>query len=250
MVEHVERLFYSTGQVASQLGVSQSTVRLLCETGAIQSQSTPGGQLRVPASEVERVKREGLPLIPRPMPIEAVPEQEEPEAVTVASLGVLSAQDHVAIARSTLEKRRVDREIEETEDWFREHRRQEAAAAALERQRVEATMAEQRRRLWIQEWTKYALDSVPYAARTEVSIEVHAAMTKALSVLQGDEADTITRRVVDAAVHRVLRPWQRRQNVQRAVKSAMSRLPWDVQSKLEWARAKQFGWDAANEAVA
>ena len=36
------------------------------------------------------------------------------------SVEVLSAQDCVAIARSTLEKRRIDREIEENEDWFRE----------------------------------------------------------------------------------------------------------------------------------
>jgi excisionase family DNA binding protein len=164
MVEHVERFFYSTGQVASQLGVTLATVRLLCENGVIEAETTPGGQWRVPASEVERLKRDGLPLIPRPLPVETGPPEttadQAPDTPGKPSEAVLSAQDLVAITRSTLEKRRIDREIEETEDWFRERLRQQAGAAELERQRAEAKIAEDRRRLWIQRWTKYALDSV------------------------------------------------------------------------------------------
>lgn len=129
----MERLFYSTGQVASQLGVSWSTVRLLCENGVIKAETTPGGQWRIPESEFERLKRDGLPMVPRPLPIEAVPE-ENPEPVAALSGEVISAQDCVAIARSTLEKRKIDREIEENEDWFRERQRQRETAAALERQ--------------------------------------------------------------------------------------------------------------------
>ena len=32
------------------------------------SEVTPGGQWRIPASEIERLKRDGLPPIPRPLP--------------------------------------------------------------------------------------------------------------------------------------------------------------------------------------
>ena len=37
-------LFYSTGQAARELGISPATVRALCAAGAIECQSTPGGQ--------------------------------------------------------------------------------------------------------------------------------------------------------------------------------------------------------------
>lgn len=253
----LEGLFYSTGQVANRLGVTLATVRLLCEFGLIAAEKTPGGQWRVPASEVERIERDGLPPIPRPLPTENAPPAGNgtasrgglPELLAEPCAEVESAADQVAITRSTLERRKIEREIEETEDWFRDRQRQRAAAEAAERQRTESKQAEQRRLLWVQQWTEYALNSLPYAARNEVAIELHAAVTAALSVLQADEPETITRPLVDAAVHRVLRPWQRKEDIQRALKSAMSRLPWDVQSKSEWARFKQIARNAAVESV-
>src|SRR5580704_10441356 len=116
----MERLFYSTGQVARQLGTTLATVRALCENRVIAAETTPGGQWRVPASEVERLKRDGLPPIPRPLPIESAPvatngtagRQDSPESPPKPSAEVLSAEDLVAITRSLLEKRRIEREIE------------------------------------------------------------------------------------------------------------------------------------------
>ena len=62
------RAFFSTGQAAQELGTSIPKVRALCETGMIEAEVTPGNQWRVPVLEVERLKRDGLPPIPRPMP--------------------------------------------------------------------------------------------------------------------------------------------------------------------------------------
>jgi hypothetical protein len=157
---------------------------------------------------VERLKRDGLPPIPRPLPIESAPpttngvtsHHEPTESAPRHSAEVLSAEDLVVITRSTLEKRRIDREIEENEDWFRERERQRAAAEAVERQTAEARLAEQRHRQWMQRWTECALRSVPYDARGEVEMEVHAAVNAALSQLQTWQSDAITRSVVDAAV--------------------------------------------------
>src|ERR1017187_4196417 len=59
----MEPLFYSTGQVARQLGTTLATIRILCENRVIAAETTPGGHWRVPASEVERLKRDGLPPI-------------------------------------------------------------------------------------------------------------------------------------------------------------------------------------------
>jgi len=252
----MEPLFYSTGQVARQLGTTLATVRLLCENRLIAAETTPGGQWRVPASEVERLKRNGLPPIPRPLPIESAPvatnrtadPDDHTESPPKTSAEVLSAEDLVAITRSMLEKRKIDREIEENEDWFRERERQSAAAEAVEHQEAEAKLVEQRRQEWMQRLTKYALHSVSYSARGEVEIEVHTAVDAALSQLQSCELDSITRPLVDAAVHKALRPWRRKQQIESSLNSAMNRLPWDMRNSSEYAPLKQRAWDAAVEA--
>src|ERR1035437_538879 len=177
----MQPLFYSTGQVARQLGTTLATIRILGENRAIAAETTPGGHWRVPASEVERLQRDGLPPIPRPLPTESAPpagngtadRHGQPEFLAEPSAEVVSAADLVAITRSMLEKRKIDRELEENEDWFRARQGRQAAAEAAERQRTEVKQAEQRRLLWVQQWTQYALNSLPYDARREVEMEVH-----------------------------------------------------------------------------
>jgi hypothetical protein len=209
---------------------------------------------------VERLKRDGLPPIPRPLPTESAPPARNgngtdsrhgfnPELLAEPSDEVVSAADQVAITRSMLEKRKIDREIDETEDWFRDRQRQQAAAEALERQRIEVKQAEQRRLLWMQQWTQYALNSLPYGAQQEVEIEVHTMVREALSVLQPSQPEAITRRLVDAAVRRALGPWTRKQEIERALKAGMNSLAWDVQFGSEYAPLKQRAWDAAVAAV-
>jgi excisionase family DNA binding protein len=250
----MQPLFYSTGQVARQLGTTLPTIRTLCENRLIAAETTPGGHLRVPASEVERLKRDGLPPIPRPLPTESVPQvrngpdgrrRSHQDPMDETSDEVLSAADQVAITRSMLEKRKIDREVEENEDWFRERQRQQAAAEAAERQRTEAKQAERQRQLWVQRWVQFALNSLPYGARREVEMEVHTTVQEALSVLQPSQPESITRHLVDAAVHRALRPWTRKQEMERALQAGMNRLSWDVRNGSGYASLKQRAWDAA-----
>jgi hypothetical protein len=229
----------------------------LCENRVIAAETTPGGHWRVPASEVERLKRDGLPPIPRPLPTESAPPARNgaagrdvhPELLAEPSEEVVAAADQVAITRSLLERRKIDREIEETEDWFRERQRRQVEAEAEERQRTEAQQAEQQRLLWMQEWTQYALNSLPYDARREVEMEVHTTVQEALSLLQPSQSESITRRLVDASVHRALGPWTRKQEIERALQAGMNRLPWDVRYASEYAPLKQRAWDAAVAAV-
>jgi excisionase family DNA binding protein len=253
----MQRLFYSTGQVARQLGTTPATVRLLCETGAIAAEMTPGGQWRVPAAEVERLKREGLPPIPRPLPPESGPPPSNgtngrnghPELQAQPSDEVVFAADEVAITRSKLEKRKIERDMEENEDWFRARDRQQADAEAAERQRAEVRQAGQQRQKWVQDWLRYALNSSPYGARREVEGEVHAAVQETLSPLQPSQPEAITQRLVDAAVHRALRPWNRKQEIERALQAGMCKLALDVRYRSEYAGLKQRAWEAAVGAV-
>jgi hypothetical protein len=253
----MQPLFYSTGQVARQLGTTLAAVRVLCESRIIAAETTPGGHWRVSATEVERLKRDGLPPIPRPLPAESAPPASNGSAVHHAhpallaepSDEVVSAADQVAITRSMLEKRKIDRELEETEDWFRNRQRQQAAAEAAERRRMEAQQAEERRLQWVHEWTQYALDSLPYGVQQQVEMEVHTAVQEALSELQPGQPEAITPRLVAAAVHRALAPWNRKQDIERALQAGMDTLPWDVQIHSKYAPLKQRAWDAAVAAV-
>jgi excisionase family DNA binding protein len=52
---------YSTGRAASELHVSPSHVRALCQAGKIAARATHGGRWRIPKGEVERLRREGVP---------------------------------------------------------------------------------------------------------------------------------------------------------------------------------------------
>jgi hypothetical protein len=232
-----------------------ATIRALCENHVIAAETTPGGHWRVPASEVERLKRDGLPPIPRPLPTEGAPSNgraepfRTPELVAEVSEDVRSAADQVAITRSKLEKRKLDRDLEETEDWFRERQHRRASAEAAEQQRTAARQAEQRRLQWIEEWVRYALNALPYDACQEVEIEVHAAVQEALAAVQPGQPEVITRRLVDAAVRRALKPWNRRQEVERALEAGMSHLPWEVQYGSKHAALKQRALDAAVAAV-
>src|ERR1017187_8070560 len=233
----MQHLFYSTGQVARQLGTTLAAIRVLCENRMIAAETTHGGHLRVHASEVERLKRDGVPPIPRPLPTETAPpasngtgsRHSHPALLAEPSDEVVSAADQVAITRSMLEKRKIDRDLEETEDWFRDRQRQQATAEAAERQRTEAKQAEQRRLLWAQQWTQYALNSLPYGARREVEMEVHTTVQEALSVLQPSQPAAIAQRLVDAAVHRALGPWTRKQEMERALQAGMNKLSWNIQ---------------------
>ena len=212
--------------------------------------------MRIPDSEVKRFKRDGLPPIPRPLPTESalparyVPArfQEHSDSPAMPSEVQLAA-DSVAISRSGLEKRKVDRELEETEDWFRERARQKAAEEAFERQQREAQLAQEQRQRWEQQWTEYAFNSLPHDAQGEVEIEVHAAVDAVLSRLHPSQPAAIVKPLVDTAVHRGLRPWTRKQEIERALKAAMNKLPWDVRNNREYAPMKQRAWDASIEAL-
>ena len=92
---------------------------------------------------------------------------------------VALACDRVAITKSTLEQRKIERQIEENEDWFRDRERREAETKDAERRRPRPGRQE-RRQQWLQRWTQYALNSLPWGARQEVEIyEGKKIMTKA-----------------------------------------------------------------------
>src|SRR3954452_21616870 len=80
--------YYSSGPAAAVLGVSQPRIRKLCNSGLIACEVTSSGQFRIPLSEIERLKREGLPPTPQsfrlPAPTRSRFEQSAPSRINEA----------------------------------------------------------------------------------------------------------------------------------------------------------------------
>ncbi|MGA2186752.1 MAG: helix-turn-helix domain-containing protein [Bryobacteraceae bacterium] len=252
--------YFRTGQAAKQLGVSSYRIRRLCEAGEITAEITDGQQYKIPASEIVRLQREGLPEVPvelddNPDDFQGTPHSgtdsgDVPDGLLAApSAELIGAAEEVKIVESRLQKRRIEKEAEEVEDWFRDRDRRQAALQAAERRKAEAAQAEQRRRKWIDSWIQYALNSRPYDAPRETELDLHQAVQTALASAQPDQPRYTTQRLVDAAVERALRPWRRKTEIRKAIESAIRSLPWEINDHSEWALLKNRALEAAAAAI-
>src|SRR5689334_2491130 len=130
-------LYLSSGKAARELGVTADAVRRLCDAGAIHAETTPGGQWRIPTEEIERLKDEGLPPVPKPMPGQsrratpnesrtiapgAVPPPHTGPAILLAepSEETIAAADEVVRLENEVRALGLKRQREEALDWFRQ----------------------------------------------------------------------------------------------------------------------------------
>jgi excisionase family DNA binding protein len=240
-------LYLSTGKAARALGVNADSIRRLCEAGAIQAVVTPGGQWRVPTEEIERLKRDGMPPVSRPLP-QQVSRTPAPPAPVVngkhsglladPSDETVAAADECVRLESEVRALGLKRQREEALDWFRQ-REQDEEDEVAEQQKAEAAHdAEDRER----DRHRY-MQGVPREAQGEVELQLHAKVKAALVQVDADEPDTVVRRLVDGVIAVVLKPWHRRAQVQQAVEEAVAQLPYGAQAWEERART------AAREAV-
>jgi len=133
-------------------------VRALCESGAVEAEITEGNQWRISTGVLARLQRDDLPPVPRPLPDGSRPgpatngraPHGHPELLAAPSDSVIEAAEEVRIAQIQLEKRRIERDLALTEDFFREREEQQEAREA-EREREERThLAERARTNWLQ----------------------------------------------------------------------------------------------------
>ncbi|MGD0777544.1 MAG: helix-turn-helix domain-containing protein [Candidatus Solibacter sp.] len=227
-------LYFTTGQAAQQLGASQAQIRALCESGAIERETTSGGQYRIPASELARLQRDGLPAIPRPLPDESRPaarngRTRHPELLAEPSSEVVNAVEEVTITERLLEKRKLEHALEEEEDWFRARADQQAQREAERREadrvRQNAADAQRRRRMRDNRWLRHAMSIVPWEARGQIEQEVHEQVQAALDRIRLEEPDAVARRVVDAIVAKLLKPWRRSKDLAETIEDARRSLP-------------------------
>ena len=233
-------VYFRSGTTAKQLGISSYQLRRLCEAGLIDAEITSGGQWRIPATEVDRLKREGIPPMPQTLPEDeengsahrahhrqaAEPQDLHPQT----SPEVTATSEAVTITENLLRKRKVEREAEETEDWFRERAQRQQAVLAEERQRAAEAAARRDRQHWENKWIIRGLESLPREAPPEIKLEVKGCVGEALATLRPDQPEYLTKNLVDAAVEKALAPWRRRQQIERIIQDAVAKLPYGARS--------------------
>ena len=68
IAEIEEGKYYTVKQLAQKTGYTTTWISMLCKAGRIHAIKPTGGQWRIPASEFNRVIKEGIPPLPREKP--------------------------------------------------------------------------------------------------------------------------------------------------------------------------------------
>lgn len=226
-----EEVYYSSGQAARELGVTQAKIRALCESEVIDSTLTAGGQYRIRRDELERLKRDGLPPIPRPLPDPECPRpvsrtlrpsHDEVNFSPEPSEAVINAAETVACLEHEVKAVELQKQKGEGLDWFRE-RETRAAAEKSDRDEVERLRRSQEeavleRERWSAKWAECGLRSVPADVPRAYLLEVHRRIEETLQRLNVTQPDSITRDLIHAAVEGALEPWNKQRRITNIIK--------------------------------
>ncbi len=252
---------YTTGRAARELRVSQNRLRALCQAGMIAARATRGGHWRIPKSEVERLRRAGVPEPPPATPTESQAEStsgpaanphRHPALLAEPSKDAIGAADKTVILENQVKSLHLAREKEQTLDWFRERQRNAAAAQREARRRSAEIEALRERKEWLDRWLDFALRSVLSDAPREIELDVQQSVEEALGTLDPEQPQHVVQRLVLAAVDKALRPWRRSKEIEQAVQEARQQIPWRARSVVT---AEPSPWEhramqAAREAIA
>jgi hypothetical protein len=244
--------YYRSGQAARVWAISPHLVRRLCEAGLIVAERTHGGQWKIPHSEVERIKKQGLPEIPASIEPDDDKYEEEYSPTgnrlpAPARGGVMRSAKTVVVAENRRNRLEISQDPGETRNWFPEPQRVDAEARSRERQamfdKAALAQAEQERIAWHDSWMATALRSVPWEAPSETRLAVRDTVSDVLDNLGPQHSWHVIEPLVTAAVAKALRPWNQETETARAIKTACDSLPWgakNLSSPTVWqARAQE-----------
>lgn len=214
---------YSTSSAASELQVSQHIMRRLIEAGLVDADRTEGGRWRIPRSEIHRLKEEGIPQLPAPVPNpDPLPARSNP---VVVSQPPQPASPAVKEAVDRLEIRRTELELENVEDAFRERQRRQAETEAEQRRRqLEASEAAARKE-WEERTLLHALRRIPADCGPTLKLKAEQQLRAALQPYSHHTTPELVEEVTAAAVEAALTPYRQEQKVQQIISEALAELP-------------------------
>jgi len=246
-------LYFTTGQAAHQLGASQAQIRALCEGGSIASELTVGGQFRISAGEVERLRRTGLPSVPRPLPQEGIAaarngraRRSHPELLADPSQDVVTAAEDVVVTENLLRKRKIELELAEVDDQFQAREIAEVERRA-ERERAErARLEEDGRTDWLRRAEESALRRIHPDLPAEKRLAAIQSVRTRLEPLTPIPSLQVTAEIIDAALELVLGELIRWSDLVAVAAEVRKKLPWEIRDSPE---ARTAASDAAVSAM-
>jgi hypothetical protein len=233
--------YYRSGQAARVWAISSHLVRRLCAAGLIEAERTNSGQWKIPHSEVERIKKEGIPEIPSSI-AKDVCENEERDAIPpenrespLYSHRLVTNAHECAAANNDLREQRIDRD-RAIRTWFGDCQTGEASALSLTRAVPPVgsahVQAHQGRIAWHDSWMSTALHSLPQEAPAELRLLVRDTVSEVLEKLGPEHSSLVVEPLVNAAVAKVLRPWNLERETARAIEGACNLLPYSATNPL------------------
>jgi excisionase family DNA binding protein len=238
-----DQYYYSTGKAAQELAASQDTIRALCNGGVIRAVPTNGRQWRIPAREVERLKREGLPPVPRPMPGDAQVTRNasarqgmngyhdgdaDPHQAAGRVPEVVQAYAGAARKQAMIEERQADWRLLELEDRFRE--REHEMQTRRGKRESEVQHAD-----WLRAVEKAALallDIKAPGAPPQMRLDLHRAIRERFAPLNPIPADQVTGELIAGTVQPFVDRHREQKEAEEIVKEARdSGLPYDARAK-------------------
>jgi hypothetical protein len=227
--------YYRSGQAARVWATSPHFVRRLCEARLVDAERSDSGQWKIPHSEVERIKKEGLPEIPSSVEPDDRKCQEKysppGNSLSVrARGGAVRSAEAVVVTQSRRNRLEIDQDPEKTGTWFPEPQRVEVETRSREHQaqldKAALARTEQDRIDWHDSWMATALRSLPWEAPPETRLVVRETVTDALAGLGPQHSWQVVDSLVRAAVAKALRPWNQERETARAIQAAQETLPW------------------------
>jgi excisionase family DNA binding protein len=268
-------VFYTTGQVARELKVSNQTVRNHCASGVIKASRSAGGHFRIEPAELERLKNLGsLPSVARPALSEngTRPTKKNPnELLAEPSIDVIESAEEAYVSdrqlvRDThqLHRMKIRKEAVELQDFFDareqaqldkrlEEERRQAELDQKQIQQRHAELAAEGRRRFERKWLEYAIERKRWDSPADYVLLIKPELLATLANIEPDESDYIVQRSVDAAIARALQPWntaeERRQAKAQAIERALDDLPFYMRFDRDWqARARKSACEAVDGA--
>lgn len=163
---------------------------------------------------------------------------------------VQRAVDDLRVTEVRLKKRKLDRDIEEVEDFFRERQQKTATETANALRARKAAADAQKTLEWEHLWQAYGLGRIPADAPPDSRIELHSSVAAVLRQIGIDQPREVVQQLVDAAVQKVLDPYHNRKRVEQIISDALSRLPYNARGAGTPTAWEIKGRKAARHAIA
>jgi hypothetical protein len=180
---------------------------------------------------------------PSPAMIEAVEDAEIEEAAV--------RQEEAAVRKkeNTVRKLRLEFEEQQARDRLAMRAQEERARVAREQAAAREREDVVRHRTWVEEWTERALRRIPREAPGPLRLALHKAVMIRLADLPRSQSNTLTQRLIDAEIDRVLAPWTYQRKVDAAVEMVCSQLPYDLRCSPQSAMWKNRVMQAARNEI-